>query len=57
VTDVIDEILKLIDGGFKADPEVADWWKQIDEWRGRNSLAYRQSEHIMPQYVVESCTK
>jgi len=53
VNDVLDEILKLIDGGFTADPEVADWWKQIDEWRGRNSLAYRQSEHIMPQYVVE----
>src|SRR5574343_1588653 len=53
VNDVLDEILKLIDGGFKADPELADWWKQIDEWRGRNSLAYRQSAHIMPQYVVE----
>ena len=53
VADVIDEMLKLMDGGFRADPEVADWWKQIDEWRGRNSLAYRQSNHIMPQFVVE----
>src|SRR5574343_684901 len=52
-SDVLDEILKLMDGGFNADSEVADWWKHIDEWRGRNSLAYRQSEHIMPQYVVE----
>ena len=53
VTDVIDEILKLIDGGFKADPEVADWWKQIDEWRGRIRWLIVRGKHIMPQYVVE----
>lgn len=30
------------------------WWKQIDEWRGLNCLAYdRDSELIKPQYVVE----
>jgi acetolactate synthase-1/2/3 large subunit len=39
---VLDEMLKLLDGGFKADPEVADWWKQIEEWRGR-VLRYRRS--------------
>ncbi len=32
----------------------ADWWKQIDKWRGRKSLAYRQSnEVIKPQYAIE----
>ncbi len=34
------------------------WWKQIDEWRGAHGLLtgrrYGQSEHIMPQQVIES---
>jgi acetolactate synthase-1/2/3 large subunit len=31
-----------------------DWWRQIDRWRARNSLAYRPSEDvIMPQYAIE----
>jgi acetolactate synthase-1/2/3 large subunit len=30
------------------------WWKQIDEWRSKKSLKYKQGkEIIMPQYVVE----
>ncbi len=30
------------------------WWAQVNEWRGRNCLAYRKSsEVIKPQYVVE----
>ena len=30
------------------------WWKQIDVWRGRKSLAYKNSENfIMPQYAIE----
>src|SRR3990167_5474545 len=53
VPDVLEEIVKLMDGGFKTDPDVANWWKQIDEWRGRDSLRYKQSEHIMPQFVME----
>ena len=53
VPDVIDEIMKLMDGGFKADPGVADWWKQIGEWRGRDCLRYKQDKLIMPHYVVE----
>ncbi|MGB4468216.1 MAG: biosynthetic-type acetolactate synthase large subunit [Azovibrio sp.] len=51
--DVLDEMLKLLEDGFKADPAVADWWRQIEEWRGRDSLRYKQGQHIMPQYVVE----
>ncbi|MGE0233608.1 MAG: acetolactate synthase 3 large subunit [Flavobacteriaceae bacterium] len=31
-----------------------DWWGQIRGWRGRNSLAYRNSDSvIMPQYAIE----
>jgi acetolactate synthase I/II/III large subunit len=30
------------------------WWKQIDGWRGRRSLSYRNNDDvIMPQYAVE----
>ena len=33
---------------------LAAWWKQIDRWRGRKSLAYRASnEVIKPQYAIE----
>lgn len=30
------------------------WWKQIDEWRSRNSLVYKNStEFVKPQFVIE----
>jgi len=30
------------------------WWKQIDQWRARKSLSYKQSNDvIMPQYAIE----
>ena len=30
------------------------WWKQIEGWRGRRSLAYKNSpDYIMPQYAIE----
>ena len=33
---------------------LATWWKQIDKWRGRDCLAYRQSnETIKPQYAIQ----
>ena len=35
-------------------PAQKQWWKQVDQWRGRKSLAYKMSdEFIMPQYAVE----
>lgn len=35
-------------------PAQKQWWKQIDQWRGRKSLAYKKSDDfIMPQYAVE----
>jgi acetolactate synthase I/II/III large subunit len=51
--DVLDELNKLLDEGGKPAADVAAWWTQIEEWRGRDSLRYKQSEHIMPQFVVE----
>jgi acetolactate synthase I/II/III large subunit len=33
---------------------LADWWKQIDKWRARKSLAYRKSDEVIkPQYAIE----
>ncbi|MEQ9519123.1 MAG: acetolactate synthase 3 large subunit [Parvibaculum sp.] len=34
---------------------MADWWRQIDMWRGRKSLSYVQSNEglIKPQYAIE----
>ncbi|MBN8999317.1 MAG: acetolactate synthase 3 large subunit, partial [Rhizobiales bacterium] len=42
--------------GHKADKAaLKSWWAEIDRWRARRSLAYRQtSETIMPQYAIEA---
>jgi acetolactate synthase I/II/III large subunit len=33
---------------------LADWWKHIDKWRARKSLAYKNSDTIIkPQYALE----
>jgi acetolactate synthase-1/2/3 large subunit len=41
----------------KASPDkkaLGAWWKQIDQWRGRDCLAYRPSDSIIkPQYAVQ----
>ena len=42
--------------GAAARPKAAHkaWWKQIDGWRARRSLAYKNSpDYIMPQYAIE----
>ena len=41
----------------KAQPDqkvLAAWWKQIDTWRGRKSLAFRNSDTVIkPQYSLQ----
>lgn len=33
---------------------LADWWKQIDGWRSKNSFFYEKSDEIIkPQYALE----
>jgi len=35
-------------------PALAQWWKQIDQWRSRDSLKYKaRKDVIMPQYAIE----
>ena len=41
-------------GARTAAAAVAKWWKQIELWRGRNCLAYRNSDTtIKPQYALQ----
>ncbi len=56
VPNVLDDMIQQL-GAEKSKPDakaLASWWKQINEWRGKESLRYKQSKDlIMPQYVVE----
>ncbi len=37
-----------------APSKLQGWWAHIDQWRGRQSLAYKPSKDvIMPQYAIE----
>jgi len=56
VGDVLDEMIAILESGeMRPVPEnVAPWGRQIDEWRGRNSLSYNNSDEVIkPQFVVE----
>jgi acetolactate synthase-1/2/3 large subunit len=54
VPDVLEELLKLIDTASFKTSDTKDWWKQIDEWRGKDSLKFKQGkDKIKPQYVVQ----
>ncbi len=56
VPEVLAELVKQIEA-LKEKPDqaaMADWWKQIEAWRGKKSLKYKQGkEIIMPQFVIE----
>ncbi len=56
VANVLGDLLAVLHSS-KQKPDataLATWWKQIDEWRSRNSLTYKNStELIKPQYVIE----
>ncbi len=54
--EVLDDIAKLLaaSGDRPDEKAVKAWWKQIDEWRGKDCLKYdRKSKIIKPQFVVE----
>ncbi|OHC64608.1 MAG: acetolactate synthase, large subunit, biosynthetic type [Rhodocyclales bacterium GWA2_65_19] len=56
VPEVLDELIKQLEAA-EAKPDakyLAAWWKEIDGWRDRNCLKYKQGKDlIMPQYVIE----
>ena len=56
VTEVLEDLLHV----WRAEKPKVDqaalkaWWRQIEDWRSRDCLAYRQSaDVIMPQYAIE----
>ncbi|MGB6054417.1 MAG: acetolactate synthase 3 catalytic subunit [Burkholderiaceae bacterium] len=54
--DVLQELLAQLDAAEAkpAAPALADWWRQINEWRGRECLKYATSDtDIKPQSIVE----
>jgi acetolactate synthase-1/2/3 large subunit len=56
VGNVMGDLLAVLHSSkLKPDPvALAAWWKQIGEWRSRNSLAYKNStELVKPQFVIE----
>ncbi|MBD3609813.1 MAG: acetolactate synthase 3 large subunit [Gammaproteobacteria bacterium] len=56
VATVLDEMLQILKSS-KTRPDaaaLANWWENIEKWRGENCLRYdRNSALIKPQYVVE----
>lgn len=64
VKTVLSEMLAVLDNTDKHLDEhaLADWWGQINEWRKRHGLRYREDTDapvhaIMPQRVVETLYK
>jgi acetolactate synthase-1/2/3 large subunit len=60
VDEVLRQMLALLEehGGQPDRKALDEWWAKINEWRGRNCLAYEQSaDSIKPQYVVETLHK
>ncbi|MGY8961258.1 MAG: biosynthetic-type acetolactate synthase large subunit, partial [Alphaproteobacteria bacterium] len=56
VAHVLEDMLNLWDAkGIKPDTKAHDqWWKQIEQWRSRNSLSYAASDTIIkPQYAIQ----
>ena len=57
VKEVLTEFLAQIDaaGTSRSNPApLAAWWKQIEEWRGRDCLKYEDSSLVIkPQSVIE----
>ncbi|MEM0900027.1 MAG: acetolactate synthase 3 large subunit [Pseudomonadota bacterium] len=56
VASVLEELIAgLKQAGFNGTKAMyADWWSQIERWRGRNSLAFSDSDkYIMPQLAVQ----
>ena len=54
VPDVLEEMLKLLEGSKPDAAQTAAWWKRIEEWRAKQCLNFKQGDDlIMPQYAVQ----
>ncbi|MBI3903139.1 MAG: acetolactate synthase 3 catalytic subunit [Nitrosomonadales bacterium] len=56
VAHVLGDLLAVLHSS-KQQPDaqaLVAWWKQIDEWRGKNCLLYRNSDEVIkPQFVLQ----
>jgi acetolactate synthase I/II/III large subunit len=54
IKDVLVELIALIRAAEQKPNAITAWWKQIEEWRAKDCLKFKQSETIIkPQYVVQ----
>ncbi len=61
VDQVLSDMLDLLQDGDIGDRASAmqDWWRQIEEWRGRNCLGFEKNSDgsLRPQEVIQSLYK
>lgn len=56
VKEVLDEMIRQIESGeARPNPEaLASWWKQIEQWRERKCMVYKNSDEIIkPQFLIQ----
>ncbi len=56
VKEVLEEMNRVLDedGGQSNQESLSTWWKQIDEWRSRDCMKYKNSDEIIkPQFVIQ----
>ena len=56
VKEVLDEMIRQIESGeARPNPDaLAAWWKQVEEWRSRRCMVFKNSDEIIkPQFVVQ----
>ena len=57
VKDVLIDLSQHLDAAYaegKQQPAIDKWWAQVNEWRGRQCLAYANSDEVIkPQFVIE----
>ncbi len=56
VREVLDDLIRAINSCGETPDNIAlkDWWSQVDKWRAKDCLAYKQNDAIIkPQWVLE----
>ena len=58
VLSVLKDMNKLLPSYLPNAQDMKVWWKQVDEWRGKNCLNYKKKSGVVkPQQVVEALYK
>ena len=58
VLSVLKDMNKLLPSYLPNAQDMKVWWKQVDEWRGKNCLHYKKKSGVVkPQQVVEALYK